>query len=100
MEKKRSDNKVPVLVTTQYRGVFFGYGNPKIPTDTTMVLTNARMVIYWSAECRGVLGLAANGPTKKCKITPPVQRFHVSGVTSVLEVTASAAKEFENGYWK
>jgi hypothetical protein len=46
-----------VMVTTQHRGVFFGYA-----TDTTgeaISLKRARMAVYWVADLRGVLGLAA-----------------------------------------
>jgi hypothetical protein len=59
----------PVLVTTEFRGVFFGFvdgGADKLPGEIT--LKNARNCIYWSADCGGFLGLAAKGPTEQCKI--------------------------------
>ncbi len=58
----------PVLVTTEYRGVFFGYA-----TDTTgdiIHLKRARNCISWSADAKGFLGLANTGPTKGCKVGP------------------------------
>lgn len=59
----------PVLVTTEYRGVFFGYATE---TDgETIKLDNARNCLYWSTDVMGFLGLAATGPTAGCRIGPP-----------------------------
>ena len=49
-----------LVVTTAHRGVFAGYG--EVTTKKTMRLENARMCICWSAECKGIVGLAATGP--------------------------------------
>lgn len=51
----------PVLVTTEFRGVFFGYvkTDKKLPEEIT--LTNAKNCIYWS-DCGGFMGLASQGP--------------------------------------
>ncbi|MGL6349118.1 MAG: DUF6948 domain-containing protein, partial [Aeromonas sp.] len=35
----------PVIVTTEYKGVFFGYADDT--TGDTINLKNARMAIYW-----------------------------------------------------
>jgi len=57
---------VPLVVTTAHKGVFFGYG---IPTDQpTIRIEQARMCVYWSADVKSVLGLAASGPSKTCKV--------------------------------
>lgn len=58
----------PVLVTTEFRGVFFGFikNDKKCPAEIT--LTNVRNCIYWSSDCNGFLGLAATGPTSGCRI--------------------------------
>ena len=50
-----------VLVTTEFRGVFFGYikDDTKLPSE--IILTGVRNCIYWSSDCGGFLGLAANG---------------------------------------
>lgn len=58
----------PMVVTTQ-RGAFFGYGILDINAQHVR-LDNARMIVYWSADCRSVVGLAANGPSKGCRIGP------------------------------
>jgi len=50
-----------VLITTEFRGVFFGEVNEgkKLPAEIT--LKNARNCIYWSSDCNGFLGLASKG---------------------------------------
>lgn len=77
----------PVIVTTEYRGVFFGYS-----ADTTgdvIRLSDARMAIYWGTT-RGVMELAHTGPTSKSKISAPAD-IEVRRVTAVFEVTPNAA---------
>ena len=89
---------VSVLVTTEFNdGVFFGYA----PKDAKLVdgqlrIENARLCVFWSADVGGVLGLAANGPTIGCRIGPRVPAVTLVKVTSVSEMTDTAAKAFED----
>lgn len=87
----------PVLVTTQYRGVFFGYaneaGSKRLPDEIT--LGNARNCIYWSSDCGGFLGLASKGPSKDCRVGAKVEKITLYAVTSVMPVSDSAAKIWE-----
>lgn len=86
----------PVLVTTVHRGVFFGYAND---TDgNTIALKDARNCIYWSADCKGFMGLAANGPTTGCRIGPKAD-ITVRNITSVSEVTPEAVAKWEAAPW-
>ena len=95
MTKKK---KVPLVVTTKHRGVFFGYGHP---TDSdTIRIEKARMCVYWSAETKSVLGLASAGPEKNCKIGPAVPAITLRGVTSCMEATPEAAEKWEKGPWR
>lgn len=89
-----------VLVTTKYRGVFFGYmeGEPNGPGK--MELKNARNCIYWSADCKGFLGLAATGPTASCRIGPAVEKLTLYGITSITPVSEQAALAWESEPWK
>lgn len=87
----------PVLVTTEFRGVFFGYvknakddGSPE-----AIKLFNVRNCIYWSSDCGGFLGLAANGPTKSCKIGTQVPELTLYKITSVSPVTDKAVEAWE-----
>ena len=90
----------PVLVCTAHRGVFFGYIDGQ-PTDArTIRIERARMCVYWSAAVKGVLGLAATGPNKNCKIGPAVPALTLREVTSVMEASEEAAKMWETVIWK
>lgn len=88
-----------VLVTTDKRGVFFGYLKDQ-PTDTSVVLERARMIVYWSAETRGVLGLAADGPAKGSRVTPQVPLLTLTSVTAVADCTDKAAEAIEKAPWQ
>jgi hypothetical protein len=91
------NSNTPMVVTTE-RGVFFGYGTPDINAEHVR-LTDARMVVYWSADCRSVVGLAANGPSNGCKIGPAAPAIIVRNVTAIIECSDEAAKKFEGAPW-
>ena len=83
-----------VLITTEFRGVFFGriIDDKKLPAEIT--LSDVRNCIYWSADCGGFLGLAAAGPTSSCKIGTKVTGLRLFKVTSVSPVSDEAAKKW------
>lgn len=87
--------RVPVLVTTEHRGVFFGYAESSSLSEKTLTLTNCRNCIYWDASIGGFLGLAAAGPNGKCRIGKPAPEVMLHGVTSVSHCTEEAAKAWE-----
>lgn len=87
-----------VLVTTIHRGVFFGYASAGVK-HKSITISNARNCVYWSAEVKGFLGLAANGPSSSCKIGPKVPKLTLTDVTSVSEVTPEATKKWEKSLW-
>jgi len=93
-----NNKRKALLVTTSHKGVFFGYGEPT--TEPIITINQARMCVYWSADVKGVLGLAANGPTKGCKIGPAVPAITLRDVTSVSEVSDVAAKQWEAEPWQ
>lgn len=87
----------PVIVTTSYRGVFFGYA-----TDTdgeTILLKRARLCVYWSTDLRGFMGLASYGPNKECRIGPAAD-ITLRGITAVVEIGVEAAERWEAAPWK
>lgn len=96
---KTNGKSKALLVTTAHRGVFFGYGDGKPPKEGRVKLTNARLCVYWSADVKGFMGLAANGPTKGCRIGPPVPSITLEAVTSIAEVTKAAAEAWESASW-
>ena len=85
-----------VLVTTAHRGVFFGYATET--GGTTIKLRAARLCVYWSADLRGFMGLASNGPTSGCKIGPAAD-IELRDITSVSEVSPAAAERWEKAKW-
>lgn len=96
--KKQTSNTVPLLVTTEHKGVFFGYGH--ITQDKIIRLENARMCVYWAQDVRGIIGLAATGPTSGCRITAPCPAITLQGVTSIIEVSKEAEEKWAQATWK
>lgn len=87
----------PLLVTTLHKGVFFGYG---VASDAVnIVLKDAQMCVSWSADVRGVLGLASTGPSKGCRIGPIVKEITLRDVTSVTVCTTEAADAWAAKPW-
>ena len=93
----RNKKERAVLVTTQHRGVFFGYA-----TDThgaTIALRAARCCIYWPAGNKGFLGLAAQGPQSGARVGPAAD-LELRDITCVAECTPEAVKAWETAPWK
>jgi hypothetical protein len=95
--KTSQTGEVPLVVTTAHRGVFFGYGEPT--TKKTIRLRQAQMCVYWSADVKSVLGLAASGPNKNCRIGPSVPAITLQQVTSIMEVSEEAEKAWQEKPW-
>lgn len=92
------ETKKFVVVTTSHRGVFGGYLNGG-DSEKTVELTDAQMCVYWSADVKGVLGLAVTGPTKSCRVGPPVPRLVVQDVTAVMDATEEAKEAWLKRPW-
>ena len=94
--KKANGDERAVMVTTAHRGVFFGYATE---TDGEIVkLKRARLCLYWSADVKGFMGLAANGPSKSCRVGPPAD-IDLRAITAVLSVTPEAVAKWETAPW-
>ncbi len=85
-----------VIVTTAHKGIFFGYA--KETSGSTINLRAARLCVYWSADIRGFMGLAAKGPNGNCKIGPAAD-IELRDITSVVEVSAEAVERWEVAPW-
>jgi len=81
-----------VIVTTPAGGVFFGTLVSKGP-DKNIVLSQARLVLYWPAEIRGYLGLAVYGPLEGVILSPAAPIFEDS-YTSIALCTDEAVRRF------
>jgi hypothetical protein len=94
--KKLNTEERMVVVVTQGNAIFCGWA-----TDTDgaeIKLRAARQAVYYSADTRGVLGLAANGPGKNSRIGPAAN-ITVRNVTHVVECSPSAVRVWEEAKW-
>lgn len=87
--------KKPVLVTTEFRGVFFGYvkNDNKCPSEIT--LTECRNCIFWSSSIGGFLGLASKGPNSICKIGEQINEITLYKITSITNVEEKAVEAWK-----
>lgn len=84
----------PVLVTTEFRGVFFGYADGDTSGDN-LTLTNARNCIYWPSANGGFGGLAVEGPVNGARIGAVIPKIDLRKITSVSDVTPVAVEAWE-----
>lgn len=92
--------KKAVVVTTEHRGVFFGYVENDSELPSKIEIVNARMCVYWTTETKGVLGLASSGPKEGCRITHPVPKLTLYKVTAVMDASPEATENWEKSLWK
>lgn len=88
-------SKKPVVVTTEFRGVFFGIVEDDAKAPGQITLSGARNCRYWSADVDGFVGLATKGPTPQCTIGPAVPEMTLYKITCVMPCTEEAAKAWE-----
>ena len=96
MANKKQNGERAVLVTTEHRGVFFGYAHDT--SGETIKLRAARNCIYWPANQKGFLGLAANGPIDGARIGPAAN-IELRDITCVAECTDEAVAAWEKAPW-
>lgn len=96
-EMTTEQNGQALVVTTQHRGVFFGYGTPT--AESTIELSRARMCLYWPEENHGVVGLAADGPKTGARIGPAAPKIMLRDVTAVMECSPEAVAAWESEPW-
>lgn len=89
-----------VLVTTEYRGVFFGTLAAYDKAGRTVTLTDARNCVYWPSSNRGFLGLTTEGPLDGSRVGPATAEVDLAGVTSVSRVSDAAIVKWEAAPWQ
>lgn len=91
---------IPVVVTTEHKGVFFGYLKATHDRTAKIVeLTDCQMCVYWPANVQGVMGLAVTGPLRGSRVTPAVPRITLQDVTSIMDATSDAEKAWKDRPW-
>ncbi len=88
-----------VVVTTEWRGVFFGEVIDVDLDKRTIELASPRNCVYWSSDVKGFMGLATSGPTTRCKIGPAPEIAVFPGVTCIAECTDKATRAWEAAPW-
>lgn len=81
---------MPVLVTTQHRGVFFGYADPSKIQERSFSLQRVRCCISWASSIGGFLGLSSKGPDSNCRIGTEAVEVLLHDITSVTQCTEAA----------
>lgn len=91
MDKKKNY----VVVTTEFRGVFFGAvkDNSKLPEEIT--LTEVRNCISWSSSIGGFVGLFSKGPDANCRIGTETAELTLYKVTSCGPVSEEAVAKWK-----
>lgn len=93
---KSNGQERAVIVTTQHRGVFFGYS---ADVDGAIIkLRAARNCLSWSTDVKGFMGLAATGPNKNCRVGPAAD-ISLRDITSVIECSPDAVQAWEAAPW-
>lgn len=95
--KKQPPSKtIAILVTTEYKGVFFARAprNIDLSARTLKGLTDCRMAINWM-NGKGVMGLAQDGPDDKCLVSSSANIRALHCVTGVFDVTDAAAAKWD-----
>ena len=86
---KQNKSKYVVVATKTRRWCVLA-GELESASGDTVVLRNARMIVYYSSDAHGLYGVAAGGPGASARVSPAVDEATVHGVESVLSATDAA----------
>jgi hypothetical protein len=89
---KKGPERRPVIICTEYRGVFFGYAEDT--SGDVIHLEDARMVLHWGTS-KGVMELAETGPTSGSKLSAKAN-IEIRKITAVFEVTGAAETKWRS----
>ena len=106
--KKKTEERAVILGIEHVNGrksIVFGYTRSDMD-GSTIKIRSARKAVRWSAETRGVFGLATTGPKPGSRITAPTDLEYRnmgtpggSKVNLVMYPTAAAIEQWEKGIW-
>ena len=81
-----------VCTGTSGRAVVLGDADSEPEVGGPFRLTDSRMVLYWSGECGGLLGLAAMGPKTTTRLTHTVMATSSAVAHQVIPVSEEVAE--------
>ena len=87
--------KIILFCGEKGRGVIYGEVDEDPVPGEPVELRDARMVLYWSNECGGILGLGSAGPKTNSRITHAVPRVVETEWKEWIEVTPLAVEEID-----
>lgn len=93
------ENQPYVIVCTSSRPWRIEAGYLVSRRGGTVVLRDARMIVYYDAASLGAGGLAARGCSSRCRVGPAVQEATIRGVESVHVATELARLSIEAEPW-
>lgn len=96
--KKANGDARAVLVTTEHRGVFFGYATEVNEIDRFVKLERMRNCIQWRG-LHGFLALTTEGPNASCRVGPAAAAGTLYKITGVWDVEAKAVDAWEKAPW-
>lgn len=94
----KAEQRSPVLVTTELRGVFQGDLESYNSESRTAIISQSRCCVQWRG-IKGFVALAATGPTDDCRITPAAPSMTIEKVTSISECTPAAVEAWQSEPW-
>jgi hypothetical protein len=90
----------PVVVTTEHRGVFFGYIVDESKAPNAITLSQCRNCVDWPQAVKGFLGLTTSGPLQGSRVGPAAVRVTLYGITSIADCTIEAVELWEKASWQ
>jgi len=105
METKKTTTKTKtarpfVLIATRSRPWTLIAGTVAAKNGDTYTLGDARMIVYFSADAHGLLGVVAGGPGRDARVSPRVDSVTVCGVELDATCTAAARAAIEAEPWR
>src|SRR5262245_32596857 len=94
----------PVLVTTEHRGVFFGYVSAdalaawSAGKSPTIEIKRMRNCIQWRG-LHGFLALTTEGPSSACRVGPAAASGILAKITGIWNVEPKATDAWEAAPW-
>lgn len=95
---KKANGSRAVLVTTEHRGVFFGYAEDSTTAPVSITLKRMRNCIQWRG-LKGFLELTTTGPTAACRVGPAAEVGTLFKITGVWDVEPKAVDVWESAPW-
>lgn len=76
-----------------------GNGRGRLRDEDLVKLKNARCAVYFSSPTKGLFGLAAIGPQKESRVSPPVASVTLRQEV-ILDCTPEAVKAWDEEPWE